>query len=142
MKLFGKKSEETLVVSDTTVQRNNTTFPTDARLYKKVIDGCNKIARTEGIAQRQTYTQTGKELLRATYNSILALARHSKDKVSQVIVAIKAFEWNPHDSKTIEPLLEQLVSGNRKLPETLAYDRGGRGAKEVRGALMMSIVWD
>ena len=219
VKLFGKKAEEPLVVSDTTVQGNNTTFPTDARLYKKVIDGCNKIARTEEIAQRQTYTKTGKELLRATYNSehpkrhkkavaakrklrtiagrqvrelerqmtedqratyeekleiynrILVQTRHSKDKVysihmpqtaciakgkashmyefgqkvgmiltakSQVIVAIKAFEGNPHDSKTIEPLLEQLVSGNRKLPETLAYDRGGRGAKEVMGVKVIT----
>jgi len=219
VKLFGKKAEEPLVVSDTTVQGNNTTFPTDARLYKKVIDGCNKIARTEEIAQRQTYTKTGKELLRATYNSehpkrhkkavaakrklrtiagrqvrelerqmtedqratyeekleiynrILVQTRHSKDKVysihkpqtaciakgkashmyefgqkvgmiltakSQVIVAIKAFEGNPHDSKTIEPLLEQLVSGNRKLPETLAYDRGGRGAKEVIGVKVIT----
>lgn len=219
VKLFGKKAEEPLVVSDTTVQGNNTTFPTDARLYKKVIDGCNKIARTEEIAQRQTYTKTGKELLRATYNSehpkrhkkavaakrklrtiagrqvrelerqmtedqratyeekleiynrILVQTRHSKDKVysihkpqtaciakgkashmyefgqkvgmiltakSQIIVAIKAFEGNPHDSKTIEPLLEQLVSGNRKLPETLAYDRGGRGAKEVMGVKVIT----
>ena len=219
VKLFGKKAEEPLVVSDTTVQGNNTTFPTDARLYKKVIDGCNKIARTEEIAQRQTYTKTGKELLRATYNSehpkrhkkavaamrklrtiagrqvrelerlmtedqramheeelgiynrILSQTRHSKDKVysihkpqtaciakgkashmyefgqkvgmiltakSQVIVAIKAFEGNPHDSKTIEPLLEQLVSENRKLPETLAYDRGGRGAKEVMGVKVIT----
>ena len=57
------------MVSDTTVQGNNTTFPTDARLYKKVIDGCNKIAHVEDIPQRQTYTKTSKELLRMTYNS-------------------------------------------------------------------------
>ena len=38
--LFGGLSEEDLVVSDTTVQGNNTAFPTDAGLYKKVIDGC------------------------------------------------------------------------------------------------------
>lgn len=29
VKMLGKKSEESLVVSDTTVQGNNTTFPTD-----------------------------------------------------------------------------------------------------------------
>lgn len=69
VKMSGKKAEEPLVVSDTTVQGNNTTFPTDARLYKKVIDGCNKIAHVEDIPQRQTYTKTSKELLRMTYNS-------------------------------------------------------------------------
>jgi len=48
-------------------------------------------------------------------------------------LAIKAFEGNPHDSKTIEPLLEQMVAQKLKLPDTLAYDRGGRGAKELMG---------
>lgn len=43
--LHGKDAKEDLVVSDTTVQGNNTTFPTDAKLYKKVIDGCNRIAK-------------------------------------------------------------------------------------------------
>jgi IS5 family transposase len=32
------------VLSGTTVQENFTTFPTDAKLCKKVIDKCNKIA--------------------------------------------------------------------------------------------------
>ena len=44
-----------MVLSDTTVQENNTTFPTDAKLAKKVIDRCNVIADTEGIRQRQSY---------------------------------------------------------------------------------------
>ncbi len=217
--LFGRKSEESMVVSDTTVQGNNTTFPTDAGLYKKVIDGCNKIAKDEGIDQRQTYTKTGKDLLRTTYNSkhpkrrkkalaairklhtiagrqvrelervmtdeqkqkyageldiynrVLIQIRHSKDKVysihkphtsciakgkadhmyefgqkigmiltakTQIIVAIKSFEGNPHDSKTIEPLLTQMCSKHMKLPDTLVYDRGGRGAKEVMGVKVIT----
>ncbi len=219
IKMFGKKAEESLVVSDTTVQGNNTAFPTDARLYKKVIDCCNKIADTEDIPQRQTYTRTSKHLLRMTYNSnhpkrrkkavsamrklhtlagrqvrelerlmtgdqrkmyeeelgiynrVLSQTRHSKDKVysihkpltsciakgkashmyefgqkvgmimtakSQIIWAIKAFEGNPHDSKTVEPLLELMVSKKLKLPDTLAYDRGGRGAKEFMGVKVIT----
>lgn len=63
-------NEKTLkfVLSDTTVQENNTTFPTDAKLCKKVIDYCNKIAEKEGISQRQRYTQISKQLVRDTYN--------------------------------------------------------------------------
>ncbi|MCQ2116985.1 MAG: hypothetical protein MJY76_02460 [Bacteroidales bacterium] len=57
---------------------------------------------------------------------------------SQIIVAIKAFEGNPHDSKTVGPLLERMASVNQKLPETLAYDRGGRGAKEVMGVKVIT----
>ena len=36
--LHGKSAEEPIVLSDTTVQGNSTTFPTDAKLYKKIID--------------------------------------------------------------------------------------------------------
>lgn len=63
-----KKSDMKVVLSDTTVQGNNTTFPTDAKLRKKVIDKCNEIAKREGIPQRQTYVRVSKELVRQTYN--------------------------------------------------------------------------
>jgi IS5 family transposase len=56
------------VLSDTTVQENNTTFPTDAKLCKKVIDKCTKIADSEGITQRQKFKKESKQLLRDTYN--------------------------------------------------------------------------
>ena len=64
-----KENKTEYVLSDTTVQENNTTFPTDAKLCKKVIDYCNKIAKNEGIKQRQRYTKISKQLLRNTYNS-------------------------------------------------------------------------
>lgn len=70
VKIHGKDVPKTskFVLSDTTVQENNTTFPTDAKLCKKVIDKCNKIAEVEGIQQRQRYTRESKQLLRDTYN--------------------------------------------------------------------------
>ena len=46
--LHGKSSKDKLVLSDTTVQENNTTFPTDAKLAKKIIDRCNAIASDHG----------------------------------------------------------------------------------------------
>ena len=63
-----KTNTSNFVLSDTTVQENNTTFPTDAKLCKKVIDYCNKIAEKEGIKQRQRYTKISKQLVRNTYN--------------------------------------------------------------------------
>ena len=63
-----KTSTSNFVLSDTTVQENNTSFPTDAKLCKKVIDYCNKIAENEGIKQRQRYTKVSKQLVRNTYN--------------------------------------------------------------------------
>ena len=50
------------VLSDTTVQENNTTFPTDAKICKKVIDKCNQIADNECIQQCQKFTKESKKL--------------------------------------------------------------------------------
>jgi transposase, IS5 family len=63
-----KTNTSNFVLSDTTVQENNTTFPTDAKLCKKVIDYCNKISENEGIKQRQRYTKVSKQMVRNTYN--------------------------------------------------------------------------
>jgi IS5 family transposase len=56
------------VLSDTTVQENNTTFPTDAKLCRKVIDKCNTIADKQSIKLRQKFIRESKQLLRDTYN--------------------------------------------------------------------------
>ncbi len=63
-----KMTKSKYVLSDTTVQENNISFPTDAKLCKKVIDLCNKIAIKEGTKQRQRYTRVSKQLMRNTYN--------------------------------------------------------------------------
>ncbi len=69
VEIYGKSTEEALVLSDTTVQGNNMTFPTDAKFYKKIIDNCVKIAERHDISIRQNYRRVSKQLLRATYNS-------------------------------------------------------------------------
>ena len=66
--LFGKEAKEKVSLSDTTVSENNTTFPTDSKLAKKIIDKCNEIAKKEKIGQRQTYVRTSKQLVRDTHN--------------------------------------------------------------------------
>jgi len=63
IRLHGKSSKEKDVVVDTTVQEKNITFPTDVKMYKKIIDQCNKISRKEGIEIRQSYKRTVKKLL-------------------------------------------------------------------------------
>jgi IS5 family transposase len=55
-------------LSDTTVQENNTTYPTDSKLCKKVIDHCNRIALEARIKLRRTYRFESKQLLRDSYN--------------------------------------------------------------------------
>ena len=43
--LHDRKGQIKQQMSDTTVQGNNTTFPTDSKLAKKIIDRCNQIAK-------------------------------------------------------------------------------------------------
>ena len=213
VKLHGKDAQVKMTLSDTTVQGNNTTFPTDAKLAKKVIDKLNAIAQKEGVVQRQTYVRTSKQLLRDTYNPnhpkrrvkarragkklntiagrllrelerelptetlaglehertlykrVLAQKRNDKDKVyslnkpftaciakgkvhkpyefgnkvglittakkNMIITAIKSFNGNPHDSKTIEPLLNQMQDNLGYTPGEVVYDRGGKGRKQI-----------
>ena len=52
VELHGKKVKSKQLLSDTTVQENNITYPTDAKLAKQIINKCNKIAEKEGIKQR------------------------------------------------------------------------------------------
>lgn len=65
--LHPKAKTEDEVQVDTTVQEKNITFPTDAKLAKKVIDNCVKIAKKEGVVQRQSYKRVSKQLLRDAY---------------------------------------------------------------------------
>ena len=223
VRLHGKgvSKQSKFVLSDTTVQENNTTFPTDAKLCKKVIENCNQIAQKEEIIQRQRYTRESKQLLRNTYNgkhpkrikkankakrrlrtiansllreldrkmseeqkkqyeNDLSLFRRAinqkrgdKDKIyslhkpftrciakgkahkqyefgnkvgiiatgrkgRKIITAVQAFLDNPYDGDTIEPLLGQMQNNDLKLPQELAYDRGGRGRKEIKGVKIIT----
>ncbi len=216
--IHGEKAHEKQVLSDTTVQENNTTFPTDAKLAKRVIDKCNTLAQSSAIKQRQSYIRVSKQLVRDTFNpkhpkrvvkarkagkklktiagrlirelerelnpeqlalhqenldfykQIIGQKRSDKNKIysihkpftsciakgkahkqyefgnkvglftttkTLIITAIKAFEGNPHDSKTIEPLLEQVKKNHLTPPHEVVYDRGGRGQKQI-GDTMIS----
>lgn len=65
--LHPKAKREDEVQIDTSVGEKNITFPTDAKLAKKVIDNCCKIAQEEGVVQRQSYKRVSKQLLRTAY---------------------------------------------------------------------------
>lgn len=58
----GDDSNDDNLSGDTTVQEKNITYPTDDKLYKKIINECRSIAAEEQIELRQSYTQTVKKL--------------------------------------------------------------------------------
>ena len=66
--LHGKDGHDPNVSIDTTAQEKNITYPTDAKLQKKIIDKCVKKAKEDGIKLRRTYTRTTKQLVRDSYN--------------------------------------------------------------------------
>lgn len=63
VRLHGKDAKSRDVLLDTTAQEKNVTYPTDAKLQKKIIDKCKAIAKKEHIELRQTYTRTVKKLM-------------------------------------------------------------------------------
>ena len=202
MGINGKQAKGKMLLSDTTVQESNTTFPTDARLAKKVIDSCNFIAEKENLNQRQTYTRTSKQLLRETHNSknpkrrkkaiktqykLKTLAgrqlhelerlldkhsiekfidqlalfwkailqqKHEKDKIyslhklftnciakgkalkqyefgnktrllvnsnNLLVLGVESFNGNPHDSNTIEPLMDKIERNFQHKAQEVVY---------------------
>ncbi len=62
IRINGKDAQGDTLSADTTVQEKNITFPTDDKLYKKIIHKCQGIAREENMELRQSYTQTVKKL--------------------------------------------------------------------------------
>lgn len=62
IRVNGEDSNDKDVSVDTTVQEKNISFPTDAKLHKKIITKCLSIAKKEQLTVRQTYTRTLKKL--------------------------------------------------------------------------------
>ena len=60
-----KPGKEKRVFSDTTVQEKDITFPTDTKLYKKIVEHCRTIAKENGLKVRQSYRRTVPKLMQA-----------------------------------------------------------------------------
>jgi len=58
----GSGWKEKEMIADTTVHEKNITFPTDDKLYKKIIGKCVGIAQKEQLELRQSYSRTVRKL--------------------------------------------------------------------------------
>jgi transposase, IS5 family len=72
----------------------------------------------------------GKAHKKNEYGNKTGLVINPKESV---IFGIETFEGNPHDSNTIDPLLDQIENNFEYLPEEVVYDRGGRGITFIKG---------
>lgn len=62
IRVNGSDADDENLSGDTTVQEKNITYPTDDKLYKKIISKCRSIAEKEGILLRQSYIFKVKKL--------------------------------------------------------------------------------
>jgi len=108
IRVNGEDALDKRVNVDTTVQEKNITFPTDAKLHKKIIEKCKEIARKEGIELRQSYSRTIKKLSQEQ-----RFRHHPKNKHK----AVKA----DRKMKTIAGRLVRELE--RKLPATNQYQK-------------------
>jgi IS5 family transposase len=101
IRVNGKDGQGDKLSADTSIQEKNITYPTDDKLYKKIIRKCTSIAELEQVELRQSYKRTVKKL------SQLQRMKRMKggDKVAR-----KA-------SRKIKTIAARLVRElNRKLP--------------------------
>jgi IS5 family transposase len=62
IRVNGKDAKEDKGSIDTTVQEKNITYPTDSKLYRKIIKKCTRIAEKQKLTLRQSYHFTLKKL--------------------------------------------------------------------------------
>ncbi len=67
--LHGKDAQESQIVADTTVQEKAITYPTDSKLYEKVVEYALRIGKENGIKVRQSYVRVVPNLMRAQFNA-------------------------------------------------------------------------
>lgn len=143
-----------VVSVDTTVQEKNITYPTDDKLYKKIIKKCWKIADKEGIDLRQSYTRTvkglghqqrfartktGAKAARKANKKIKIIAgrlvrdlarKLALDRLGIYLEDIKIFQWvlsqKRGDSKKIYSLYEPDVKCYSKGKEHKKFEFGSK----------------
>jgi IS5 family transposase len=116
-----------LSLSDTTVQGNNTTFPTDVKLCKKVIDKCNAMAEKEGVKQRQNYKRVSKQLVRDSYNGNHPSRKKRANKAKRHIRTIAGRQVRELERK-LSP--EQFDKHKQELEKYKKVIEQKKGAKE------------
>ena len=141
IRINGKDGHDDTVSIDTTVQEKNITYPTDAKLHKKIITKCQQIAAEQQLTVRQSYTQTLKKLSRdqrfRNHPKNKVKARKADKKIKTIAGRlVRELERNlPPDSKHLESLelykkvLAQKRSDKDKIyslhePETCCISKG------------------
>lgn len=112
--LFGTdfiRKEVKEVRVDTTVQEKNITFPTDRKLYEKAIEHCKKIAQSQGLKLKRTYTR---EIKKIKYQ--LRFSRSPKDFKRRLRLQGKLY-------RIAEKIYSDVITQLDPTPTRELYDR-------------------
>jgi IS5 family transposase len=134
--LHGRKAAEAEVVIDSTVQEKAVTYPTDTKLYRRVLaQKPRDTSKIYSLHEPHIYCiAKGKEHKKYEFGTKASLAM---TKTSGILVAAVAHAENCYDGHTLPEVLEQaeVVQGER--PDKAIVDRGYRGAREVGGTQIL-----
>ena len=151
----GRDGQDPDVSVDSTAQEKNITFPTDAKLYKKIIDKCVAKAKREGPPIRRSYRRTAKQLMRDTYNGghikrakKSAAARRKPGTIAGRLVRELERNLPPGDFKTELDLYNRVLDQERdtknkiySLHEPEVYCMGkGKAHKKYEQGCKASVV--
>lgn len=129
IQLFRKELNVDEVFIDTTVQEKNITFPTDSKIYRKIIAKNRSIAKKESIGLRQSYVRVEKELMlkqrfyrhpkrkkeaRAATRKLRTIAGRLTREVKRGLESKSISNYNPL-FETIDKVLVQTKNSTNKV---------------------------
>lgn len=124
--IHGENAREKEVCIDTTVQEKNITFPTDAKLYRKIIARCLAIARSNNIALRRSYHKEIKALKLVCRFSGHPRNRAKARKAVKRLKTIAGRLVRELQRKLPSHLLERYVDAFALFHKGLEQKRGGK----------------
>jgi transposase, IS5 family len=159
IRVNGKDGEDDNLSGDTTIQEKNITFPTDDKLYKKIIKRCHKISKKENIELRQSYTRTLKKLsfaqrmkhnkggqgkARKASKKVKTIAGRLTRELERKLSAESLQKWG-NDLQLFNRVLSQKKSDSNKIyslhePNVKCYSKGKEHKKYEFGSKVSIMV--
>jgi transposase, IS5 family len=145
--------------ADTTVQEKNITYPTDDKLYKKIIKKCWVIADKEKIELRQSYTRVvkhlgnlqrfkgrknGAKIARKANKKIQIIAGRLVREIARKLPLVRLGHYLP-DLKLYQRVLSQKRGDSNKIyslhePDVKCYSKGKEHKKFEFGSKVSILV--
>lgn len=159
IRINGKDGEDKDLTADTTIQEKNITYPTDDKLYKKIIKKCQAIAIEENIDLRQSYSRTvrklstlqrmkhrnkGEPIARKANKKIKTIAGRLTRDIERKLTADGIKKWGS-DLQLFSRVLMQKKTDSNKIyslhePDVHCYSKGKEHKKYEFGSKVSILI--